>query len=191
MAPSLEVAYEVEQVVSALTTVAKALQTTIFVANILLSKSLQDLWGMLNTQAITIHLMLFRCSYTLPGFVCLFNKLLSNLNQKDMYPTGEIYPIIFNFTETESPIEHFEILGYEGANFVELSGSLLINIVLAFSFEIAVSIVERVCIHLHTNPIARRLGTKIDNSSFVAGIVIMYMQGFMESLICTILSLKG
>jgi hypothetical protein len=87
MASTQEVAEMIEQSTSNMVHVAKALQTTIFVANILLSKSLQDLWGMLNTQAITIHLMLYRCSYTLPGFVCLFNKFLSNLNQKDMYPT--------------------------------------------------------------------------------------------------------
>jgi hypothetical protein len=107
-----------------------------------------------------------------------------------MYPTDDIYPKVFNFSETESPIEHFEILGYEGANFVELSGSLLINVVVAFAFEITVTVVEIVCIKYYTHKFARKLGSSINNSSFVAAIVIMYMQAFMESLICGILSVS-
>ena len=46
-----------------------------------------------------------------------------------MYPTDEIYPLFFDFSESESVNEQFEDLGYEGANFVELTGSLLINII--------------------------------------------------------------
>ena len=60
----------------------------------------------------------------------VFNQYLSVFNQKDMYPTDEIYAIFFEFSETTSPIEHFEDLGYEGSNFVELSGSTLINLIL-------------------------------------------------------------
>ena len=48
-----------------------------------------------------------------------------------MYPTDIIFPLIFNFTEKEAPIEHFEVLGYEGANFVPLTGSAFINIGIA------------------------------------------------------------
>ena len=47
-----------------------------------------------------------------------------------MYPTDEIYEGTFNFTEKPSPIEHFEILGYEGANFITMTGSVFINILL-------------------------------------------------------------
>ena len=38
------------------------LQINLIIYQIFLSKSLQDLWAMLNTQAITIHLMIFTCS---------------------------------------------------------------------------------------------------------------------------------
>lgn len=90
---------------------------------------------MLNTQQITIHLMLFKCQETLPGNVYVFNSYLSQLNQKDMYPTDIIFEEIFNFTETESPNEHFETLGYEGHNFIDMTGSVLINITLAISLN--------------------------------------------------------
>ena len=53
------------------------LQANMLVLNILLSKSLQDLWGMLNTQQITIHMMLFRVSYTVPGNMFAFNSYMS------------------------------------------------------------------------------------------------------------------
>jgi hypothetical protein len=50
-----------------------------------------------------------------------------------MYPTDEIYGLL-NLTESETEFNHFEDLGYEGANYLFLSGSLLINILLAFLF---------------------------------------------------------
>jgi len=42
----------------------------------------------------------------------VFNSVLTELTQKDKYPTDEIYEGMFNFTEKASPIEYFEILGY-------------------------------------------------------------------------------
>ena len=47
-----------------------------------------------------------------------------------MYPTDWIYESLFEFTESESPIEQFEDIGYEGANFMNLTGSLLINLII-------------------------------------------------------------
>ena len=37
-------------------------QINLIIYQVFLSKSLQDLWAMLNTQSITIHLMIFKCS---------------------------------------------------------------------------------------------------------------------------------
>jgi hypothetical protein len=143
---------------------------------------------MLNTQTITIHLMLFRCSYTLPGNVVEFNRKLSGLNQRDMYPTDMIYPYVFNFTETDSPIEHFEELGYGGANFVELSGSLLINILIVLVIQVSKKILEKVCQLLYKYKFARNIGSKIEGTNVMAALVVLYLQGFLESLICTIIS---
>jgi hypothetical protein len=67
---------------------------------------------------------------TVPGIVYIFNYYMGALTQKDMYPTDEIYEAIFNFSEKDSPIEHFEILGYEEANFITMIGSVLINIMI-------------------------------------------------------------
>jgi hypothetical protein len=65
---------------------------------------------------------------TVPGIVYIFNNYMGALTQKDMYPTDEIYEAIFNFSEKDSPIEHFEILGYEGASFITMTGSAFINV---------------------------------------------------------------
>ena len=78
-----------------------------------------------------------------------------------MYPTDIIYGETFNFTSTDSPIEHFEELGYEGANFVELSGSLLINILIAVVFSIFMKILDKVCVQMYTFKWARIIGSKI------------------------------
>ena len=52
-----------------------------------------------------------------------------------MYPTDEIFEEIFDFSATESPIKHFETLGYEGSNFIEMTGSVLINISIAIILQ--------------------------------------------------------
>ena len=67
-----------------------------------------------------------------------------------MYPTDLIYGFIFNFTEKDSPYENFEFLGYEGANFIELSGSAIINIVLGFVTYIFFHMVNRICMSFYT-----------------------------------------
>jgi hypothetical protein len=66
-----------------------------------------------------------------------------------MYPTDIIYGLFFNFTEKESPFEHFEVLGYEGSNFVPLTGSAFINIAIAVSLTLLVKVGTYVCVRLH------------------------------------------
>ena len=105
-----------------------------------------------------------------------------------MYPTDEIYPVIFNFTGTDSPIEHFEELGYEGANYIEMSGSLLINIFIAVSASVFMKLLEKACIKLYTNQKARIIGSKIENSNFLTALLMAHMQGFLELSICIIVS---
>ena len=72
-------------------------------------------------------MMLLTCSATAPYNIFKYNSIISYLVQKDMYPTDEIYEKVFEFTESKSPVDQFEDLGYEGANFLSLTGSLLIN----------------------------------------------------------------
>ena len=65
---------------------------------------------------------------TNPSNIYTFNSLLADLTSKDQYPTDEMYAAILNFTSKDPPIEHMETLGYEGGNFVTMTGSLIINI---------------------------------------------------------------
>ena len=106
-------------------------------------------------------MMLFRASQTIPGNMVTFNKQLSNMNQNDMYPTDIIFPLFFNFTEKNSPIEHFEVLGYEGSNFVPLTGSAFINIGLAVITAIILNFVQYICVKLYKYERARIIGAKL------------------------------
>ena len=90
-----------------------------------------------------------------------FNKQLSNMNQNDMYPTDIIFHLFFNFTEKDSPIEHFEVLGYEGSNFVPLTGSAFINIGLGVTTAILVSFIQYICRKLYKFERARIIGAKL------------------------------
>ena len=105
-----------------------------------------------------------------------------------MYPTDLIYPVVFNFTDTDSPIEHFEELGYEGANYVDMSGSLLINILITIVASVSVKVVEKLCIYFYKHRRARMIGSRLQNQNFLTAIVIAYMQGFLELSICIVVS---
>lgn len=47
--PSIEIVAQIQMVMSTMQKAVMAMQAVMLVTNILLSKSLQDLWGMLNT----------------------------------------------------------------------------------------------------------------------------------------------
>ena len=145
---------------------------------------------MVNTQQITIHMMLFRCSYTVPSNMFIFNSLMSQLTQKDMYPSDMIFDSIFSFTSKPSPIEHFENLGYEGANFVMLSGSLLINICISVVLSIVLHIVDHICTKLYHLKVARYIGSKIVKTNVLGAIITLYLQSFLEMLLCCFISIK-
>jgi hypothetical protein len=77
-------------------------------------------------------MMLLSVSRSAPNNLVMFNSVVSNFAQKDVYPTDEIYQV-FDFSESESPVDIFEDLGYEGGNFIELTGSLFINFVVGIA----------------------------------------------------------
>jgi hypothetical protein len=105
-----------------------------------------------------------------------------------MYPTDTIFPFFFNFTEKGSPIEHFEVLGYEGGNFVPLTGSAFINIGLAVLSAIMVHFIQFICRKLYKFEIARKIGVKLSSMSVQTAIINFYLQSFLEMMICVLLS---
>jgi hypothetical protein len=106
-----------------------------------------------------------------------------------MYPSDEIFSVIFNFTEKDSPIEQFESLGYEGANFVSMTGSLLINIIISVCLSIFLRFLDFCFKQWYRYKFARKFGSKIQHSSAIGGIITIYLQGFLEMLICIVVSL--
>jgi hypothetical protein len=112
------------------------------------------------------------------------------LNQKDMYPTDEIFEEMFDFSETDSPIEHFETLGYEGSNFIEMTGSVLINIIIAIVTAIFVNLLSFIifncCIE---NRRARYVGAKLKGGNTIGAILMIYLQGYLEMFICALTSI--
>ena len=126
-----------------MTNAAVATSCIAFVLNVVMSKSLQDIFALLNAQNILTHMMLLASSATAPSNIYWYNDKISVFVQSDMYPTDEIYGEVFNFTESESPIEQFEDLGYEGANYMLLTGSLLINLIMLTM----VAIQQKTCLY--------------------------------------------
>lgn len=92
-----------------------------------------------------------------------------------MYPTDEIFEEVFNFTETDSPIVHFESLGYEGANFIEMTGSVIINILLAVITAIMVRLANYIALKLKKFKFIRVLGSKLKLENTIGAILMIYL----------------
>jgi hypothetical protein len=110
-----------------------------------------------------------------------------------MYPTDEIYGILFNFTEKGYPDQEeeveevefnpnitiearrmqeeyqsglpeeiatsgYDLLGYDEANFIPLSGSGLINILIAIVSMVFYNTIRWLCRRFHEYKFARRVG---------------------------------
>ena len=73
----------------------------------------------------------------------MYTKIMSEMNGKDMYPTEEIFEEYFNFTEKDAINDNYELLGYDSSNFIPLSGSLVINIVIISVTAIVMLLLDR------------------------------------------------
>jgi len=116
---------------------------------------------------------------------------LTELTQKDQYPTDEIYEGIFNFTEKDSAIEYFEILGYQGANFITMTGSVLINILIPLiTYFVHISLLKLTYRYKKVDCM-RKIGRNISKISVSAAILPLFIAGYLEIIFCAIIALKG
>lgn len=123
------------------------------------------------------------------AYMCF--DLLSQITQKDTYPTDDIYEVIFNFTETDSPIKRFEILGFEGSNFICLTGSVLINAITALISAFFIYFLQR-CAMKNLRMACGGIFVKmIPKLSSFAGIQRIFIEGYLEILISACLMYMG
>jgi hypothetical protein len=92
-----------------------------------------------------------------------------------MYPTDEIFESIFNFTEKVSPNEHFETLGYEGANFISMTGSVIINILIAITLNSVAVSINKLALNCSEYSCMRKIGASLKLSNTVGAILVLYL----------------
>ena len=110
---------------------------------------------MLNAQQTIIHLATIKVAY--PGSTLAVFEFCCWLTQMDVWPTDEIYEAIFNFTESDSFKDSFEILGYENSNFILLIGSTPINMIIVLIFALLAYIFNTIGRLYHKVDIIRRI----------------------------------
>ena len=98
---------------------------------------------------------------------------------------------MFNFTEKDSAIEYFEILGYQGANFITMTGSVLINILIPLVTYALQYILLKLTYRFKEVSCMRKLGGRIQQISISSAIIPLFIAGYLEIMFCVILALKG
>ena len=105
---------------------------------------------------------------------------MGSLLQADLYPTDEIYEAIFNFSKTEPRSEKYEMLGYDSQNFIQLSGSLSINMVTVVTYASTLALASFLACKLYKLEFARYVGCRIPETSTIANLVSIFIQGYLE-----------
>ena len=95
---------------------------------------------------------------------------------------------MFDFTDKPSPIEQFEILGYDSGNFMVLSGSLLINCLIIIGLTLLKFIINTLLTLCAKHKRARRFGVWVGNFNPYPGLIRIYLEGYLELVLCAILA---
>jgi len=92
------------------------------ILNWLLSFSLSQLWGMVNSLQIVVHFPLVNVEY--PANAKLVFSYFIKIASFDMLPTDKINSVFFQFYEETAISVNLEEQGYDKRNFIENLGSL-------------------------------------------------------------------
>ena len=113
----------------------------------------------------------------------------------------EINEAVFNFSKTDAlvsvtmdhlEVENFDGLGLEGLNFIELSGSLIINFMLLVVIGSVNKLIQKVCVFFYKYKWARYIGMKTNlNLDVVEGIQNMYITAYLDIIICCFITMAG
>ena len=85
-------------------------------------------------------------------------------------------------------MEQFEDLGYEGANFMSLTGSLLINLGILAVFAIWQIASLFLSKKFYKYDYMRELGIKNQKSEHLKTLLDIFLSGYLEVFICTLIS---
>jgi hypothetical protein len=84
--------------------------------NIVLSSSLQMLWGTINTLQLIILVTLFNLSY--PENAMFTFKLISQITRFNIIPVDQIINKMFSFTDSKPLHYNFQMMGYDSTNII-------------------------------------------------------------------------
>ena len=108
-----------------------------------------------------------------------------------MYPTDQIYGAIFNFKDVDSPVEHFEFLGYEGVIFITLSGSIIINLLITLFIWAIIQLTVCLVKKYPQSKSLRSIGVFFGHKDLTKVITAMYMASFIELMFSALISIIG
>lgn len=146
---------------SASSAIVTAGSTNVVVAQ-LIGGSVQVFWGMM--RALQIIVLKGLINNPVPAHLSSFMKTLLNMAQYDIFDAGGVYRKTFDFKETSSMNENFELFGIEGKNFMVNSGSFFPFVIIILSQQIFEMTMQRLAILLARLSCCRLIGTKLYRS---------------------------
>ena len=108
-----------------------------------------------------------------------------------MYPTDQMYEAIFNFKDKDSPVEHFEFLGYEGVIFISLTGSIIINLLtplILWTFQRFMACLARKFMNVK---LFKTIGVYYGHTNLLKTVRAIYMASLIELVFSALVSVLG
>ena len=155
-------------------TYVKAAEGSSLSAQIVVQGSLQTLWGLVNSQVILNILALIQTP--MPATSMIIIEVTASLNSKDMYPTETMYENIGNFTEYGTISKWHEKLGYDISNFLPLTGSLSINIVILVLTWLLMLMLIYITLLCRRFQLMRKIGVKLENQNIIMATMRLFYE---------------
>ena len=109
-----------------------------------------------------------------------------------MYPMDNINDFVFNFTETDSITDNFDRLGLEGTNFIVLSGSLIVNVLILLIYVYGMKVLHKICKHFHKYWLARYIGMNfVIEAEVFDGLQAIFLSGYLDIIMCVFIALPS
>jgi hypothetical protein len=99
--------------------------------NIVMSASLQMLWGLINVMQLIVNMPLLNIQF--PQNAVTFYTFIQSVSSFNIIPTDDIKAALFSFTEAE-PDTQFQSMGYSSYSIIDNLGSALLYL---FGFFVA------------------------------------------------------
>jgi len=153
--------------------------------NLVMSTSLQSVWGAINALQMIIHIPLM--NIVLPSNAIIFFETLINMVQMDIIPSERVNDLMFNFSNSnETYNEYFELMGYSGKSAIVNLESLYLFIMITIGIILVMIPLKYLAVK---HPLSHKLYRIVAMKIGMATLLRLVLEGYLELCLSSFVNL--